>query len=430
MVPTSSATLDSIILSADDFLAKKAKSSQNAATRPAQAVPKPITTAALVARAAQQKRVDEQPAAAAENNVFNNNSTNANFNATTTTITTATAVVAPVTPEAVNDSDVAVPDVVAPGTTTTTTQQDAAVPIIVDDDGGAAPPPLKKKKKSVSWASDDSLVEVREYVPENPKAMISLREAKEGKVRLAKMDVAHERELSAQKKTEVSSKDVAKNIESAIVWYRPAELKIDYGEDGPPRRGEQSDELATQRKREEGRLGTSYSEKNLPPDDPHEPPSEPDYDPNTVPLFVAEVDPNASFGALGGTGKALGVASLAPLLGFLNAPSISTPTSFPPFSLPPPPSLAAQTSSASSSWSSNQNSSGGYAPPSSSSYGSSGSGSSSSSNSKGGRERDDRDDNRGGREQRRVAKRNGACHTWTTSRSCRFGDNCMFQHDQ
>ncbi len=193
----------------------------------------------------------------------------------------------------------------------------------------------------MSWAADDKLVMVREYVPENPKQMISLRAlVKDGVRQLSRLDVLHEKELQEQKKTEVTSKDVAKQLESTIVWYRPQELKIEYGEDGPPKRGQESEEVLTQRKREEGRLGVVYTEKNLPPDDPMEPASEPDYDPTTVPVFVAESD--GSLAAMGGTvappasgGLAAGglgnpVAGLAPLLGLMNPSSFSSVASFMP----------------------------------------------------------------------------------------------------
>jgi hypothetical protein len=149
-------------------------------------------------------------------------------------------------------------------------------------------PPAKAVKR-VTFASDDKLVEIRKYTPENPSTMLSTRSALSGVRMLAKMDVQKEKVLKTQKSDETSTKDMAKRMEPQIEWFRPPELKVVYSEDDePPKQGQESTERLRLKTRDEGRMGRVFNEKNVPPDDPVEAPSEPDYDESRVRQLRAE----------------------------------------------------------------------------------------------------------------------------------------------
>lgn len=139
--------------------------------------------------------------------------------------------------------------------------------------------PAAPAKKRVTWASDENLVQVRNYVPENPNTMISTRAAIKQGIRIYKLDAQHEKEVTARRKEEEHAKEYAKRMEPTVSWKRPQELKIVYeGDDEPPKEGQSSTEAPRLKALEEGKLMMMYNDRNPPPDDPKEAADERDYD--------------------------------------------------------------------------------------------------------------------------------------------------------
>lgn len=117
-------------------------------------------------------------------------------------------------------------------------------------------PKRRKSNKRVSFPPDEKLASIRTYVPENPSKMISTRLViTTGLRQLAKLDARHERDLKTAKSEEATARDLARRMEPQISWYKPTEIKVEYGpDDDPPKRGEESKEKLVQKKREETRL--------------------------------------------------------------------------------------------------------------------------------------------------------------------------------